>query len=86
MLNTNVDKLMNRLFLWCMLSVAAGILILLLSSLLVYMIYGCWPLARVDVNNCLSRVPLWGQFLPIILAGAIGFIWSGKTKIKIPSI
>jgi len=86
-INMNVDKFVKRLFLWCILSAISGIPLLLLSSIAIYFIYGCWPLGRYDMGNCLGSItPFWITFIPIVISGVIGFIWSGKTKIKIPDL
>jgi hypothetical protein len=68
-----------------MLSAVSGIPLIIVFSIVIYFIYGCWPLgSRID--NCLGSVPVWVNFTPIVVAGIIGFIWSGKTKIKIPKL
>ena len=85
-LNMNVDKFVNRLFLWSILSALSGIPLIIVFSVVIYLSYGCWPLGN-NLGNCLgSQAPLWVIFMPIVLACIIGFVWSQKTKIKIPNI
>ena len=85
--NPNVDKLVNRLFLWCMLSVVATIPLLLIGAVIAYFVYGCWPLRGDLTQNCLgTRAPMWVGAIPMVIGAAIGFVWSGKTNIKIPEL
>ena len=85
-INMNVDNLVNRLFLWCMFSAISGIPIVILYGIIHYFVYGCWPIGRTLTSNCAALAPLWAMIVPLLLAGIIGFIWSGKTKIRIPAI
>lgn len=86
-LNMNVDKLVTRLFFWCLLSAISSIPIVILFSIGIYFVYGCWPLNRNLFDNCLgTQAPVWIIFIPMIFGGIIGFIWSGKIKIKLPEL
>jgi len=80
-----VDKFVNRMFLLCILSAVSGIPLMIVFSIIIYFIYGCWPLGN-NLGNCLGSAPLWVIFIPIVLVCIIGFVWSGKTKIKIPDL
>ena len=84
-INMNVDKLVNRLFLWCILSAVSCIPLMILFSIVIFLSYGCWPLGN-NLGNCLGSAPLWVIFIPIVLGCIVGFIWSGKTKFKIPDL
>ncbi len=71
----------KTIIIWLVASAASTILALLLSSIIVYLIYDCWPLTKYQVldNICLIKLePNYLKFIPILFGIIFGTILTFK--------
>jgi hypothetical protein len=70
----------KTLLIWLICTVLSGIALMLVFSMIIYSIYGCWPLGGYRAGgSCLSNLPhIFFYFLPSILGIIIGTLLTRK--------
>jgi hypothetical protein len=70
----------KTMLVWLICTVLSGIALMLVFSMIIYLIYGCWPVGGYRAGgSCLSNLPhLSFYFLPSILGIIIGTLLTRK--------
>ena len=55
---------------WLALCAAAALPLMFGDSLLIYLLYDCWPIRSAAVSGCLDHVPGYGWHLAVVFGGA----------------
>jgi len=65
----------ERIMLYLLFAVGLTIVVTLLSSILLYAFWDCWPLERVGFSGCLAAVvPPPFHFLPALIGTLLGVL------------
>jgi len=70
----------KALLLWTVLCAISSIVCVLVGGIIVYFIYNCWPIARVQMGGvCISKIqPEYLQFLPFVIGIIVGTLLTIK--------
>jgi len=72
----------RTIIIWLIYTVLASIPVILIAGVIVYTLYGCWPLTRYG-NNCLTNIqPSYLVFAPMAIGIIIGIVLTIKAVRK----